>query len=231
MNHISIKEIPEEERPYEKLYKRGVENLENSELMAVLLRSGTKKSSALEISRSILSHPLVDNNLENLHRLSVKEFSGIAGLGKVRSAQFIAVIELARRISKAKARSQLSFAHPKTIADYYMEDLRHLSHEKVIVVFLNSRGDYIGDKELFKGTATASLLSPREVFVEAVRHDAVNIVLLHNHPSGDPTPSKDDWFITEKLIESGKILQIPVVDHIIIGNKKYYSFNEKGCLF
>lgn len=231
MRNVSIKEIPEDERPYEKIYNKGVEYLDNYELIAVLLRSGTSKSSVIEISQNILSHPLVDNNLENLHKLRLSDLTKITGLGRIRSAQFIALIELSRRISKARAKKLLSFSNPKTIADYYMEDLRHLSYEKVIIVFLNSRGDYIGDKELYKGTATASLASPREVFIEAIKHEAVNIVFLHNHPSGDPSPSKDDWLLTESLINAGKLLQIHVIDHIIIGNQKYYSFNEKGCLF
>lgn len=230
MKHISIKEIPKEERPYEKLYKRGACNLEDSELLAVLIRSGTAEHSALEISRNILSDPVVNHNLENLHKLRLNDLLKINGLGKIRAIQFLAIIELSRRLAKAKAQKNLSFSRPETIADYYMEDMRHLSYEKVIVIFLNSRGDYIGDAELFKGTATASLASPREVFIEALKHEAVNIVLLHNHPSGDPTPSKDDWILTENLSKAGRMIHIPLVDHIIIGNMKYYSFNEKGCL-
>lgn len=230
MNHIPIKDIPKEERPYEKIFKRGANNLEDSELLAVLIRSGTADYSALEISRNILSNPVINNNLENLHKLRLNDLLKINGFGKIRALQFLAIIELSRRLAKAEASKHLSFTRPETIADYYMEDMRHLSYEKVIVIFLNSRGDYIGDAELFKGTATASLASPREVFIEAVKHEAVNIVFLHNHPSGDPTPSKDDWILTENLAKAGRMLQIPLVDHIIIGNKKYYSFSEKGCL-
>lgn len=231
MKHISISEMPKNERPYEKLFNRGVENLEDFELLAILIRSGTGSNSAIEIAREILSHPQVNNNLMNLHKLRISDLCKIGGLGKVRSAQFMSVIELARRISKSQAKNTLSFNKPSTIADYYMEDLRHLSYEKVIVVFLNARGDFIGDKELFKGTATASLASPREVFIEAVKNEAVNIVFIHNHPSGDPSPSKEDWTLTEKLISAGRLLQIPLIDHIIIGNKKYYSFNENKGLF
>lgn len=230
MNHIPIKEIPVEERPYEKIEKRGVENLLDSELLAVLIRSGTAKKSALEISRSILSDPIVNNSLENLHKLRLKDLIKLSGLGKIRAMQILAVIELSKRLAKAKAAPQLSFSRPATIADYYMEDMRHLSYEKVIVIFLNARGDYIGDAELFKGTATASLASPREVFIEALKHEAVNIVLLHNHPSGDPNPSKEDWTLTDNMSKTGKMLQIPLVDHIIIGNKNYFSFNENGYL-
>ena len=231
MNHISIKEMPANERPYEKLLKHGAENLEDAELIAVILRSGTEKYSVLEIARSILSHPLVNNNLEALHRLVFSDLCKINGLGKVRSLQFLASVELSRRISKAKAFSNLSFTRPETIADYYMEDMRHLTYEKVIVTFLNSRGDFIGDKEVFKGSVNASVASPREVFIEAVRHDAVSIVLLHNHPSGDPAPSKEDILLTDRLIKAGALIQIPLVDHIIIGNHSYYSFREKRELF
>ena len=198
--------------------------------MAVLIRSGTAKKSALEISRSILSDSIVNNNLENLHKLRLKDLIKLSGLGKIRAMQILAVIELSKRLAKAKAADLLSFSRPATIADYYMEDMRHLSYEKVIVIFLNARGDYIGDAELFKGTATASLASPREVFIEALKHEAVNIVLLHNHPSGDSKPSKEDWILTDNMAKIGKMLQIPLVDHIIIGNMNYYSFNEKGYL-
>lgn len=230
MKHISIKEIPEDERPYEKLYKRGAKSLEDSELLAVLIRSGTSKKSALEISRSILSDPMVNKNLENLHKLRLNDLLKIEGLGKIRAMQFLAIIELSRRLAKSTALNKLTFSEPKTIADYYMEDMRHLSYEKVIVIFLNSRGDYLGEKELFKGTATASLASPREVFIEALKFEAVNIVFLHNHPSGDPKPSKEDWILTDNLVKIGKMMQIPLVDHIIIGNMKYYSFSENRCL-
>lgn len=230
MKHIAIKEIPVNERPFEKLQKRGVENLEDSELLAVLIRSGTNKASALEISRNILNNSIVNNNLENIHKLRLNDLLKISGLGKVRALQILAVIELSRRLAKAKAKKKLSFSRPETIAEYYMEDMRHLSYEKVIVIFLNARGDYIGDVELFKGTATASLASPREIFMEALKHDAVNIVFLHNHPSGDPTPSSDDWILTDNIAKAGRMLQIPLVDHIIIGNRSYYSFNEKGCI-
>lgn len=231
MNKNDISQIPKDERPYEKIFKKGAEYLDNYELIAVLLRSGTHNNSVIDIAKNILKHPLVNNDIENLHRLGFSELSKISGIGKIRSAQFIALMELSRRISKAQARKLLCFSNPQTIADYFMEDMRHLSYEKVIVVFLNARGDYIGDKEIFKGTATASLASAREVFIEALKHDAVNIVFLHNHPSGDPSPSKDDWILTENLINAGKLMQIPLIDHIIIGNKRYYSFREKGCLF
>lgn len=231
MKHIAINELPPNERPYEKLFNKGVRNLEDFELLAIFIRSGNSNSSALEIARKILSHPSIDNNLMNLHKLRIGDLCSIDGIGKIRSAQFVSLIELARRISKASAKSLLSFKDPSTIADYYMEDLRHLSYEKVIVAFLNARGDFIGDKEMFKGTATASLASPREVFIEALKNDAVNIVLIHNHPSGDSSPSKEDYQLTEKLLIAGKMIQIPLIDHIIIGNKNYFSFCENKSLY
>jgi len=231
MTHISIKEIPKEERPYEKLLKLGVENVSNAELLSILLRNGTNKNSVLDISRNLLAHPLVKWNLENLHKLRYKDLLKLDGLGKVKAIQILAIVELSKRISRSIAEKVVSFTNPVSIANYYMEDLRHLSYEKVIVVFLNARGDLIGDAELSKGTATASLASPREVFIEALKNEAVNVVFIHNHPSGDPTPSKDDILLTEGLIKAGKLIQIFLIDHIIIGNKKYYSFNEHGCIY
>ena len=231
MGHIPIRELPENERPYEKLMKHGAQSLEDSELIAVLLRSGTEKHSAIEIARSILSHPLVNNNLDALHHLQYSDLRKVSGLGKVRSLQLLAAIEFARRISKAKALTRLAFTKPETIAQYYMEDMRHLTYETVIAAFLNSRGDFLGDKEVFRGSVNASVASPREVFIEAVRHDAVGVVLLHNHPSGDPMPSREDILLTKRLIQAGEVLAIPLVDHIVIGDNRYYSFREKENLY
>ena len=166
-----------------------------------------------------------------MHHLQYADLRKIGGLGKVRSLQFLATIEFARRISKAKALTRLTFTKPETIAQYYMEDMRHLTYETVIAAFLNSRGDFLGDKEVFRGSVNASVASPREVYIEAVRHDAVGIVLLHNHPSGDPLPSREDILLTKRLIQAGEVLSIPLVDHIVIGDNRYYSFREKENLY
>ena len=154
----------------------------------------------------------------------------IKGIGKVKAIQISCISELAKRLSKASYQDRLSFSHPATIARYYMEDLRHEKQEVMKLLMLNSKSRLIGETDISKGTVNASLITPRELFIEALQKNAVSIVIMHNHPSGDPTPSREDMLTTKRILDAGALIGIELLDHIIIGNNCYISFREEGLL-
>ena len=218
-------------RPYEKFMQFGAEYLTESELLAVILRTGTKELDAESLAEEILQIASYgQQGLLGLHRISMERLLQIKGIGKVKAIQIKCVLELCTRMAKTKAKEQLTFNRSGSVAAYYMESLRHRNKECVILLMLDTKGRLLKESELSKGTVKSSLLSPREVFVEALDASAVNIILLHNHPSGDPTPSNEDLEVTATIAEMGRKLDIPLIDHIIIGDNRYISFKEQGYL-
>ena len=154
----------------------------------------------------------------------------LKGIGNVKAVQLKCVAELAARMSRAKAAERLCFDAPETVADYFMEDLRYAEQEQLHTLFLNTKNGLLKEKLLFQGTVNASLVSPREIFLEALECHAVRLVLVHNHPSGDAMPSPEDIRMTHRIYEAGEMLGIPLLDHIIIGDHCYSSFRERGIL-
>ena len=212
-----------EERPYEKCEQYGAENLTDAELLAVLLRTGTKGENSLQLAKRILHPDFAQEGILNIHQWSMEQLLGVKGIGKVKSIQILCLSELAKRLSKAEAQSGLNFSAPETIAQYYMEDMRHKKKEEMKLLLLNSKTKLIGESELSLGTVNTTLVSPREVFVEALRRNAVAVILLHNHPSGDPTPSKQDVLITRRVTEAGRLIGVELLDHII-RRQLFYKF-------
>ena len=227
-----MKDMPESERPYEKCFQHGPSHLSDAELLAVLLRTGSIGESALDLARRILYDPDTSpyTGLQRIACGSMKMWMHLKGVGPVKAAQVTCLAELARRLPQSAKGNRTTFTSPGVIADHYMESLRHLGQETVKAVFLDSKARKMGECDISKGTVSTSLISPREIFVEAIRHDAVFLVLLHNHPSGDPTPSQEDINTTERLEYSGMMLGIPLLDHIVIGDRCYFSFEEHGLL-
>lgn len=217
-----------EERPYEKCEQYGAENLTDAELLAVLLRTGTKGENSLQLAKRILHPDFAQEGILNIHQWSMEQLLQIRGIGKVKAIQILCLSELAKRLSKAEAQSGLNFSAPETIAQYYMEDMRHRKKEAMKLLLLNSKTKLIGESELSLGTVNTTLVSPREVFVEALRRNAVAVILLHNHPSGDPTPSKQDVLITRRVTEAGRLIGVELLDHIIIGDNCFISLRDKG---
>lgn len=226
----NIKDVPVNERPYEKCFINGPEYLTDSELLAVILRTGTKGISAYDLSARLLKGADEKENLLSILHLSKEQLLKIKGIGKVKAVQIMCIGELAKRISSASARSGIRFKCPASIADYYMEQMRHLEQEQLVVMYFDTKCRLIKDKILTTGTVNQSLISSREIFVEALKCNAVNIVLIHNHPSGDCVPSRDDCSVTKKIKEAGKLIGINLIDHIIIGDRKYTSLKEAGIL-
>ena len=225
----TIKEIPEKERPYEKCEQRGSASLSDEELLAVLLRTGTRGENALALARRILYHA-GETGILGIHQFSMERLTAIKGIGKVKAIQISCISELAKRLSKASYQEALCFSEPGSIARYYMEDMRHEKQEVMKLLMLNTKSRLIGETNISKGPVNASLITPRELFIEALQKNAVSIVLMHNHPSGDPTPSREDMLITKRILDAGALIGIELLDHIIIGNNQYMSFREEALL-
>jgi DNA repair protein RadC len=228
---MNYEEQCKEDLPCERFLRIGAENMTDSELLAILLRTGTAGSSVLDLSRKILSMGKYPRTgLLGLHDLTVEELTAIPGIGEVKAVRLKAVAELAVRMHRAEAKSGICIHEASTIADYFMEQMRHHDTERGILVSLDSKGQILAESLLSVGNVNLSLISPRTVFLEALKCHAVNVILLHNHPSGDPTPSRADRDLTHRLYKLSKMMEIPLLDHIIIGDQKYYSFQEHHAL-
>lgn len=219
------------EQPYERFLACGPQSLTNAELLGVILRTGTKGASAVDLGRKILRlHDPEGNSLSMLHRLTMEELRSIPGIGEVKAVKLLCLTEITRRIVREKIRKSPRLDSPDVIADYYMEELRHLDTERTIVLHMDSKMALLGEDVLTIGTVNGALLSPREIFIKALERRAVQIVLIHNHPSGDPTPSGEDIRVTRQIVRSGSLLGIRLADHIIIGDLCYCSLHEMGLI-
>lgn len=220
-----------EAMPYERFLKYGAESLTDAELLAIILRTGTKEKNALELAGDILHlQGNMQGKLIGLHQLSLAELKSIPGIGEVKAIKVKALGELAVRMARQSLKESPKFDSPDTLAAYYMEQMRHYTTECVLLVMLDNKGHMLGEHIISKGTVNASLISPREIFIKALKYDASSIILIHNHPSGDPSPSGPDRQITKQVYECGKLMNIPLIDHIIIGDHTYSSFKELGLL-
>lgn len=213
--------------PYEKFLRFGPENLTESELLAIILRTGTKDENAVELARKVLERARYPREgLLGLYDISLEELMEIKGIGPVKAVKLKSLTELSLRINRMKAREKLCFNDASTVAEYFMEKLRHRNTECLVLVCLDGKGDMLSETKISEGGANSSLFLPREIFIEALNNRAVNIILLHNHPSGNPEPSEADWRATRDIIDIGHKIDIPLLDHIIIGDKEYVSFRE-----
>lgn len=228
----TIKELPVSQRPYEKCLQEGAGALSDSELLAVILRSGTKGLSSLALAGRILA--LTENTpypgLPGLIHMSLPDLMKVNGIGKVKAIQLKCIGELSKRMARAVARPQISLSDPKTIAKYYMEQLRHEEQELLICMMFDTKNHLLGEKIISKGTVSWAVISPREIFLEALRYHAASIILVHNHPSGIAEPSQADCELTLRVYEAGEILGICLLDHIVIGDQRFESMHLNGML-
>ncbi|MDO4633302.1 MAG: DNA repair protein RadC [Eubacteriales bacterium] len=225
-----MKELPDQERPDEKCLRYGAAYLTDAELLAVILRTGVPGISALELSRMLLAQSEGKSSLLRLHHLGVEELCQVPGVGKVKAVQIKCIMELSRRIAKESASKGQIFESASSIADYYMEDFRHSPQEQVLLLIFNTKCRLLHEEVISKGTVSCSSISAREIYLTALQHGAVFIILLHNHPSGDPSPSQEDIRLTQSVYSAGTILGISLMDHIVLGDRSYYSFRESGLL-
>ncbi|HET6871358.1 MAG TPA: DNA repair protein RadC [Sporolactobacillaceae bacterium] len=224
---IKVRDVPLEERPRERLVKYGAHVCSNQELLAIILRTGSKEESVIQLAERLLT---TMNGISNLREATVEELVKIKGIGPTKAIQLLATIELGKRLLNERRHEKQAIRSPKDGADYVMEDLRHLSQEHFVALYLNTKNQVIHQQTVFIGSLNASIVHPREVFKEALKRSAASLVCFHNHPSGDPTPSREDIEVTKRLVDCGIMLGIEVLDHIIIGDKKYVSLKEKGLV-
>ena len=227
---VTMKHLPPQMQPYEKCVAYGPEFLTDAELIACVLRSGTREYTSVALADVLLNLRKDKKGLNGLCSLSFEELTAVSGIGRVKALQIQCIFELSKRMSRSQAADSLNFQDAESIARYYMEDFRHQEQEQLLLLLLDNKNKLLGEKVMFTGTVNASIVSPREIYLEAMKYHAVGIILLHNHPSGDSTPSDADRRITRKIRDAGNLLDIPLLDHIVIGDKNYVSFHEKGYL-
>lgn len=220
-----------EDKPREKCRMYGVKALTDQELLAILLRTGTRDKTVLALSEEILHiNPLYDG-LVGLAHVSEAEYRQIPGIGAVRAMELCAIGEISARIWKRRRRvSEIDFRDPDSVAGYLKEDMRHLDYETVHILYMDNHKRLIRDFVVSRGTCSQTALSPRDIFAEGIRISAVCMIMVHNHPSGDPEPSDEDVHFTRDLELAGRMVGISLIDHIIIGDNRYYSFRKQGLI-
>ena len=225
-NITLIKDIPKQERPREKLLKNGAAGLSNTELIALLIGSGTQDASAISLAERVISAD--SQGILFLRDCTPEELCAIEGIGPAKSAVIIAAAELGRRLATTPTDEKLKITSAQDVADMFMERMRYLKKEQFKVLLLNAKGQILMTDDVSTGSLMSSFAEPREVFVNPLRRGAASIILIHNHPSGDPTPSQADIQVTENLVGAGELLGIPVLDHVIIGDGQYVSLKSLG---
>jgi len=226
MKHYKIPIWPEEERPREKLLKLGAKHLTNAELLAILISKGTKEKTAVDLARELL---IQFKTIDNLASRSPEEYNHFRGIGQAKAVTLAAAFELGKRL-QSQSRQVKSFKNPEDVAAVYLPLMRHFKKEVFKVLLLNNANQLIKEVIVSEGILTASLVHPREVFRQAIIETARSVILVHNHPSGNPKPSKEDVEMTKQLVQAGEIIGIPVLDHIILGDNTFFSFAQKGEL-
>jgi DNA repair protein RadC len=222
-----LRDLPEDERPRERMVRLGAEALSHAELLAILLRTGSRRESAIHLAQRILQDC---GGLRRFAERSWDELTHIPGVGPVKALELQASLELGRRVARSRLPEAAAVTRPQDAADLLMEELRHLREEHFVVLFLNTKNRVIGRQTLSIGSLNASVVHPREVFRAAIRRSSASILCAHNHPSGDPTPSPEDLQLTRRLAEAGELVGIELLDHIVIGDNRFISLKELGCL-
>jgi len=226
---FSIKNWPEDERPRERLIKYGEDKLSDAHLLGILIGSGDRstRKNAVDLSRDLLK---VFNDFRQIDQASVTELCKVKGIGAAKAAQIKAALEVGKRLSSQKTGKKEKMATSRCFVEYYTPFLKHLKKEIVKIVLLNPKLIMIKDLTVSEGSLNASIVHPREVMIPAIKESAASFALVHNHPSGDPSPSQQDMEITHRLNKTGQIVGIQMVDHVIIGDNKYFSFSDEGLL-
>ena len=221
---MKMKELPISERPYEKLEMYGENALSNAELIAIIIKSGTREETSVNIAQKVLSlEKNGENNLRSLQNLSIKDFMSIRGIGKVKAIQLKALCELTKRMSKPLNTNQIQINSPKDVAELLTDEIRFEKREIVKAIILNSKNIVLKIVDVCLGGTNSAILKPKDVLQEAIKLGAPKIILTHNHPSGDPTPSKSDFEFTDRVLQASKIMGIELLDHIIIGDYGFES--------
>lgn len=220
----AIKQWPETDRPKEKLIANGPSHLSDSELISIIIGSGSGSKNALDLARGLLNR---FDDLTSLDSASVKEIKAVDGIGENKAVTVKAALELARRFAVSSSGSKKAVRASEDVVDVYMKQMKNMKKEILKVILLNTKNRILKTVTVSEGGLTSSVVHPRDVFSPAIRESAHSIILLHNHPSGDPAPSEDDILLTQRIVEAGRLLHIRVLDHIIVGDNRYYSFADE----
>lgn len=226
---LMMKEIPEDERPREKMLIHGAQALSNAELLAILLRTGTRQEPVVSLAQRILKQ-FEGAGLSALAAVKPQELSKVKGVGAAKAVAVMAAIELGTRLHSQAAAERSVIRSPQDAAELMMARLRYEPREHFMALLLSTKNHIIATPVISVGSLNASIVHPRELFREAIRYSAASVILIHNHPSGDPAPSQEDIALTKKLAEAGQLLDIAVLDHVIIGDNRYVSLKEKGII-
>ena len=216
-----FKELGKEELPRERAIKYGFDTLSDADLIAILLRTGSKKENVKELALKILKEM---NDLKGLQNSRLSKLASIDGVGKVKAITILSALELGKRLNKEETKQLIKIKESVDVYNYFRSELENETQEKFMVLFLNNQNDLLASKVMFIGIANQSLVEPKEIFKEAMLYNASRIIVLHNHPSGNPSPSKEDYLITDRIKKSGQLLNIILLDHLIIGKNNYFSF-------
>lgn len=227
MSYPILRELPPEQRPRERMIKEGPGSLSDIDLLAIMLRTGTARVSVLELAAEIIGR---FRDLRALSQATIEELSSIKGIGAVKAVQVKAALELGKRLSALSSEDRPVIRCPEDVSSLVMEELRDLDREYFLALLLNTKNQVIARETISIGTLNSSIVHPRELFKIAIRRSAAAVILVHNHPSGDPTPSREDINLTKRLIEAGEIIGIDVLDHIIIGDNKFISLKSRGLI-
>lgn len=218
-----ISELHIADRPRERLIRQGAESLSNQELIAILLRTGTRSESVLQLSNRVLAF---FDRIQDMQHATLEEMTSVKGIGEAKAVQLLAAVELGKRLTRKQSTERYVIRSPEDAATYLMPDMSNLNQEHFVVLFLNVKNEVLHSRTIFIGSLNSSIVHPREVFREAVKRSAASIICAHNHPSGNPSPSPEDIEVTKRLSEAGKIVGIDLLDHIIIGDHKFLSLKE-----
>lgn len=229
MNNL-IKDIAACERPYEKAFSYGISALTDAELLAVILRNGGGGMSSIDLANNVLNAHPVHKGLNGLNFLTRKDLLDIKCIGNTKATELLAVTELSKRMNLGRLKENITFQSPSSIANYYMEKCKYFVKEKTYLMLFSCNHMLIKELQISEGTVNSAILSPRELFIEALKYQAVFIVIVHNHPSGNPEPSPADIDATLQINEAGILLGIHLSDHIIVGNNRYVSLFERGII-
>ncbi len=223
--NIKMKELPISERPYEKLELYGADKLTNSELLAIIIKTGTKDETAVSLAQRILklNDTVQTEDLSFLQNISISEYMSIKGIGKVKAIQLIALGEIAKRINKPINKQNIKIKSSKDVANLLMNELRNEKREKVKIILLNSKNIVMKIKDISYGGTNFAMIETREILEEVIKNQAPKMILIHNHPSGDVTPSKADFSMTDRIYDAAKLVGVELLDHIIIGDNKFES--------
>lgn len=224
---LKIMDLPENERPRERLLRYGTQSLSNAELLAIILSSGTKKENVLSLSNRIIKET---GGLNGLLKSTAEDFMSLSGIGKAKAAQLMALLEISKRFKSYRDGNDYKVSKPRDAAALVMDEMKNFKQEHLKVIMLNTKNVVLFIKDVSVGSLNSSIVHPREVFCDAIRKNSAFIIVCHNHPSGDPQPSNEDINVTNRLKECGKLLGIELLDHLIIGNGRYISLKEKGIL-